>query len=462
MGSIFLKTYTRAVPSGAEVITIGGKNPRRVARWRSGGRRIEAEVVTTPQGREVVRVKSNVYYAKYRNADGVIVVVPTGCRDREMAKQALAKLEKSVERVKAGVATHAEANQARRMAEPIGQHIDAYLATFAGSEMHRKNTGTYLRKIAVDCGWATLADLRRADLETWLAAESRVVNGKAKRSARSRNAYQTALVSFCNWLVTSARAMAENPFDRMAKAKLKTDPRRPRRALTIPEAVRLIEAARTAPERPAAKRNPRAGSKPARPAVKLSGADRALLYLTLVQTGLRIGELAEVRVRDVRLDGSVFRIELPARVGKNRREATIPLRRDLVDALRPRLEGKAPTACVFDVPSSLIARFNGDCKRAGIPKRDDRGRTVDVHSLRKTFNTWLALAGVAPRIAQELMRHGNIDLTMGPYMDAGLFDLAAAVESLPAMHQPAAGDAPGPEADAPADAPDAPGDAPDG
>ncbi len=74
--------------------------------------------------------------------------------------------------------------------------------------------------------------------------------------------------------------------------------------------------------------------------------------------------------------------------------------------------------------------------RAGIPKRDDRDKTVDIHSLRKTFNTWLAGAGVAPRIAQELMRHEDIDLTMGVYTDAGLFDLSAAVEALPALHHP--------------------------
>jgi integrase len=141
-------------------------------------------------------------------------------------------------------------------------------------------------------------------------------------------------------------------------------------------------------------------------------------------------------VQDLRLDGEVFRIDIPARVGKNKLEATIPLRRDLVEALGPRLEGKPPAARVFEVPSSLVARFNADCTRAGIPKRDERDRTVDIHSLRKTFNTWLANAGVPPRIAQELMRHQHIDLTMGVYTDPALFDLSAAVEALPALHHP--------------------------
>src|SRR5262249_21778622 len=107
--------------------------------------------------------------------------------------------------------------------------------------------------------------------------------------------------------------------------------------------------------------------------------------------------------------------------------------RDLVELLRPRVEGRKPTDPVFHVPSSLIARFNADCKRAGIPKRDDRDKTVDIHSLRKTFNTWLAGAGVAPRVAQELMRHEDIDLTMGAYTDTALFDLSDAVEQLPLM-----------------------------
>lgn len=60
---------------------------------------------------------------------------------------------------------------------------------------------------------------------------------------------------------------------------------------------------------------------------------------------------------------------------------------------------------------------------------------MDIHSLRKTFNTWLGLAGVASRIARELMRHSHTDLTMGVYTDPALFDLSAAVESPPAMHR---------------------------
>jgi hypothetical protein len=118
MGSVFRKTITRPVPATAEVVTIQGKKPRRIARWQSGGRRVDAEVTTTTDGRDMVRVKSSTYYAKYRNADDNVVVVPTGCRDRKMAEQFLARLEKEAERVHAGVATQAETQRAKRMGVP--------------------------------------------------------------------------------------------------------------------------------------------------------------------------------------------------------------------------------------------------------------------------------------------------------------------------------------------------------
>src|SRR5262245_15207671 len=52
MGSVFQKTYTRPVPAGAEVLTIKAKRPRRIARWAAGSKRIEAEVLTTSDGRD--------------------------------------------------------------------------------------------------------------------------------------------------------------------------------------------------------------------------------------------------------------------------------------------------------------------------------------------------------------------------------------------------------------------------
>jgi hypothetical protein len=78
-----------------------------------------------------------------------------------------------------------------------------------------------------------------------------------------------------------------------------------------------------------------------------------------------------------------------------------------------------------------LRRFYADLKRAGIPKLDPRGRVLDVHSLRTTFGTHLALAGVPLTTAQKLMRHADPKLTANVYTDAQLLDLHGAVEALP-------------------------------
>ena len=66
-------------------------------------------------------------------------------------------------------------------------------------------------------------------------------------------------------------------------------------------------------------------------------------------------------------------------------------------------------------------------------RRDGHGQTVDVHSLRHTFATLLARNGVSPSIAQKLMRHSDIRLTMNTYTHLDLADTAGAVAGLPAL-----------------------------
>lgn len=143
---------------------------------------------------------------------------------------------------------------------------------------------------------------------------------------------------------------------------------------------------------------------------------------------------------------------LDASDDKSRRGADIPLRPDLATELRQwlgyRLADVQATAraagglipdelphdsAVFNVPEGLLRILDRDLKFAGIPKKDDRGRTVDIHGLRHTFGTHLSKAGVAPRVAQAAMRHSSIDLTMNVYTDPRLLDVHGALDSLPAL-----------------------------
>jgi len=84
---------------------------------------------------------------------------------------------------------------------------------------------------------------------------------------------------------------------------------------------------------------------------------------------------------------------------------------------------------VFKVPSLLV--FKSDLKAAGIAYKDERGNKTDFHALRTTYCTMMHSTGVSPRVAQALMRHSDIKLTMKNYTDANLLPTASAVQSLP-------------------------------
>jgi integrase len=310
------------------------------------------------------------------------------------------------------------------------------------------------RRLADECAFARLADLRRDALERWLAA--RTDEGMA---AKTRNIYRGALVNFCNWCVANDR-LASNPFDPVAVANVKADRRRVHRAMTEVELVNLLAVARERPliEATTVRKGPRRGERYAdvRPEVRdrldMLGRERALIYKTLVLTGLRKGELSSLTVAHLHLDDSAPYADLDAADEKNREGSAIALRDDLAADLRSwladklqRLQSEArgideaiparlpPDTPLFDVPTGILRIFDRDLKKAGIPKKDERGRSLDVHAMRTTFGTLMSKGGVSPRTAQAAMRHSDIRLTMNVYTDPKLLDICGALDTLPTL-----------------------------
>ncbi len=72
-----------------------------------------------------------------------------------------------------------------------------------------------------------------------------------------------------------------------------------------------------------------------------------------------------------------------------------------------------------------------DYRAAGIDLDDNGSGRLVFHSLRHTFGTMLAAVGVHPKVAQDLMRHSDINLTMSRYTHTLKGQQAAAIESLP-------------------------------
>jgi integrase len=224
-----------------------------------------------------------------------------------------------------------------------------------------------------------------------------------------------------------------------------TDRRHDRRALSSEEFAALIAAARSGP-----------------PIEGISGPDRAMLYILAGWTGFRKGELGSLTLRSLNLDGNPPTATVAAGFSKRRRDDTQVLHPALVIQLRSwfatkrRLKLNEP---LFPISGRITggtdrkthkmiqldlatarAKWIDDAKSAKQRRErdksdflaycDDSGRYADFHSLRHTFITQLAQAGISPRMAQTLARHSDIRLTLGVYTHVDLQEQVAAIQLL--------------------------------
>ena len=80
--------------------------------------------------------------------------------------------------------------------------------------------------------------------------------------------------------------------------------------------------------------------------------------------------------------------------------------------------------------------LKADLADAGIPYIDDAGLYADFHSLRHSMGSLLAASGVHPKVAQSLMRHSDINLTMSKYTHIFRGQESEAVAKLPDLSLP--------------------------
>jgi integrase len=485
MGTVFKKTYTKPLPSGAEVFTRKGQ---RFAKWNDAKGKSRTEPITLGRdGSERLCITASTYTAKYRDGSGIVCEAPTGCRDERAARSVLAELERQAELVRANVITTDEAKVSGHQQIPITEHFETYLASLKAkgrSERHISDTMRLADRIFRELGIQLLRDISAEKLERWL--NDRQDTGM---SARTRNSYRWAVFGFCNWCVDRKR-LVSNPLEDVARLSEDADRRRKRRAMTEDELDRLLYVARWRPLAEYGRRTVKKASEKAKgrktwnkEALNLDsieeavirareqlkdnptfvaqqerlGWERSLIYKTMVLTGLRQGEIASIAVGQVHLNEERPFIELRAADEKNRDGSQIPIRDDLAadlelwirsmqechdDASRSethqppvsiRIEPLPAEDSLFTVPDQMVKILDRDLEVAGIPKRDERGRTIDMHALRHSFGSHLSRGGVAPRTAQAAMRHKKIDMTMNVYTDPTLLDVYGALDALPTL-----------------------------
>jgi integrase len=360
------------------------------------------------------RGKGKVWYFRFVDADGV-KREQRGCPDRRVTEELARAAESEVAKVRAGIVDPKSARHQDEGRRPLDKHVADWhrsLVAKGDTPKHAHMVRSHALRILglARAGW--IEELTPSAIQGALKALR-----DSGRSAQTCNHALRAIKGFSRWLHRDGRS----PADALAHLRgfnVKADPRHERGALTDAEFGALCAATRAA--------GPFRG---------LSGADRLILYLTASNTGLRASELASLTTTSFDLDSDSPTVRVAVAATKNRQGAVLPVRPDLAALLRPLLGERAADAPVW--PGTWAKRssdmLRADLERAGIPYVDAEGRYRDFHSLRHRFGTSLALANVPPKVAQTLMRHSSITLTLDRYSHAGLYDVAGALDNLPPL-----------------------------
>jgi hypothetical protein len=91
---------------------------------------------------------------------------------------------------------------------------------------------------------------------------------------------------------------------------------------------------------------------------------------------------------------------------------------------------------VFNVPGKTAKMLRADLEDAEIPYVDGAGCYAYFHSLRHSCGSLLAAAEVHPKVAQSIMRHSNINLTLSRYTHTLIGQESEAVANLPDLSLP--------------------------
>ncbi len=281
------------------------------------------------------------------------------------------------------------------------------------TSQHVKQLNAQIALVFKGCKFVTWSDISASKVEHFILG----LRQKKGIGLQTANYYLKHTKQFCQWMVQDRRA-SESPLKHLQTLDASRDRRHDRRALEPDEIRRLLEATRKAPKR-----------------YCLTGNERALLYRIAMETGLRRNEIRSLTVSSFDFDAKTVTVENCD--AKNRKTATLPLRRDMAAEIKSFVSLRMPHKKLFTkITNRTSEMIQEDLADAGISYCDENGRYADFHSLRHVTGSLLAAAGVHPKVAQIIMRHSDINLTMSRYTHIFRGQASKAVESLPDLSLP--------------------------
>ena len=284
------------------------------------------------------------------------------------------------------------------LGKPLTEHLADYVADLRADgcrESYVKQTESQIQDTLTACNFKVASDIDGHKVKVALA-DGRGPDGYGQRVYNSRLG---DFKSFTHWLLRQHRISGADPMEDCEQVK-QTEFRKKRRALTDDESRRLLDAAERGPK-----------------SFKMPGPERRLFWELALTTGLRMGELTSLRVSAFDFTANPPTVHVEACNAKGKKADDLIVIPDLAQRLRVFLAGKGPSEPAFRAPDSrhTAEMMKTDLASAGIPYADDSDRDADAHALRHTFCTNLARAGVHPAVAQKLMRHSTILMTMRFY-----------------------------------------------
>ena len=403
MGALIRTWNTIPMPEGATV----GQNE--VVVWVVKGKKRMGKLSKSGK----VNVQSDTWTAQFTDETGTVRRVSTKTTNRSVAEEMLARHEAEIDRLKSGVVTREELERMKIRHVTLDEVLERFrtkMVADGNTVKHINGTMQQVASLLMESNIDSIAKLRRETVECWIVNEIQ----KKTRSPRTINAYLVSIKSFVRYLA-DIDVLSGNFLKSMRKQNEEIEKRKNRRAMTTEEVERFLQAVETRKYR-----------------AKKQAEERSLVYNLLLGTGLRSTELSLLTPSQI--DFERCRLHIETAKTKEKKGDVLPIRADLVQSVKEWVDahGIQPHERIFRFNNNSIRHsFYRDLKAAGIERVGADGRSIDVHSLRKTFGTALARAGVPLTTVQRLMRHSTPLLTAKLYIDVDTIDMAQALDKLP-------------------------------
>ena len=406
MGTLIQIWKTISMPVGATTEQDG------TVTWVSRGKKKTGKL----SGTNRVSVQSDTWTAQFSDETGKVRRVSTKTTNRSVAEKILAHHETAVDHKKLQITSCKELDRLQAQQIPL----EDLFVQFQHKMMVTGYSTTYI-KLALqqilsmfkECKIDSVVEIRRETIERWIVDETQ----RKMRSIGTINTYLSAAKAFTQYL-TDSGVLLNNPLKRTRKLDGELDRRKIRRAMT-PDEVKSFLQATALGEYHQYVGTPR---------------ERVLIYRLLLGTGLWSTEISLLTPNQIDFANGCLTLKA-AKIQKNKAAIKLPIRADLLEALRERIETRLiePHTRIFRHNNQQILKaFYKDLKAAGIERVGTDGRSIDISSLRETFGTMLAMAGVPLLTAQRLMRHSTLMQTARLYIDVEPFmNMVRALELLP-------------------------------